>query len=57
MQFKHTRLKNVLCLAPCFPLCLALLFYDICSVDLYRDMDEMRHHGDSANNHDGDNNS
>lgn len=56
MQFKHTRLKNVLCLAPCFPLCLALLFY-ICSVDLYRDMDEMRHHDDSANNHDGDNNS
>ena len=57
MQFKHTLLKNVLCLVPCFPLCLASLFHDIRSVDLYRDMDEMRLHNDTANNHDGDNSS
>lgn len=50
IQFKHTHLKNVLCLVPYFPLWPGLPAQLICT--------EMKWdpHNDADNNHDGNNN-
>lgn len=52
MQFKQHTLEKCAMPGPCFPLLPGDLYFHICPLDLYTDMDKMRPHNYTDDDHD-----